>query len=157
MATVANPRKVFNFSLQFTNVPMESMLFQEVNLPDFEIDVVEHGGTNHDIKTGGRVKVGKLVLRKLLRTVNNTESMVFWDWMQMVQSQTLGGGLTPTAYYRGVIVEEFAEDGMTPINRWEFSECWPNKINGQSQKRMASDNTIEEIELSVNMMVKKLA
>ncbi len=157
MATVANPRKVFNFSLQFTGVPIEPMLFQEVVLPDFEIDVVEHGDANYDVKTGGRIKIGKLVLRKLLRTINDTESMVFWNWMEEVQSLTLGGGKTPLTYYRGIIVEEFAEDGLTPINRWEFSECWPNKINGQAQKRQASDNTIEEIEISVNGMVKKMA
>lgn len=154
MATVANPRKVFNFSLQFTKMPIEPMLFQEVVQPDYEIEVVEHGDANYDVKTGGRVKVGKLTLRKLLRTTRDTESMIFWDWMKEVQNPVLGGGGVPSSYYRGVIIEEFAEDGLTPINRWEYSEVWPNKINGQTQKRMSSDNTIEEIELSVNLMNK---
>lgn len=157
MATVANPRKGFNFSLSFTKYPIEPLLFQEVDLPDMEVEVVEHGDANYDVKTGGRVKIGKLILRKLLRTTRDTESMIFWDWMKEVQNIMIGGGGTPNSYYRDIIIEEFAEDGITPINRWEYAETWPNKINGQNHKRMSSDNTIEVIELSVNLADKKVA
>jgi len=96
------------------------------------------------------------MLEKLFRTTKNAESLYFWDWMDQIQNPFVGGGLTPTAYYRTVIIEEFAEDGATVINRWEAYECWPTKINGQSQKRMSSDNTIEKIELSVNNVNKTL-
>ena len=156
MAIVANPRKVFNFSLSFQGVPIEPFLFQSCDLPDREIDVVEHGDTNHDIKTGGRNKVGNITLEKLLRTTRNVESLYFWAWMDMVQSNVTGGGLTPTAYWRTLIVEEFAEDGITPINRWEIYDAWPFKINGQNQKRTSSDNTIEKIELACNDVIKTL-
>lgn len=153
MASIKNPRKVFNFSLTFPGYPIDPFLFQEVVLPDIEIETVEHGDTNYDVKTGGRVKIGKLVLRKLFRS-EKAGSTYFWDWMVQVQDAATGGGLTPDAYYRDIVVEEFAEDGLTPINKWEFFECWPGKINGQSQKRMSSENTIEEIELNVNLVTK---
>jgi phage tail-like protein len=156
MAIVANPRKVFNFSLTIMGVPLEPFLFQKADLPDREIDVVEHGDTNYDVKTGGRNKVGTVVLEKLLRTTRSPESLYFWTWMDLIANPFMGGGLTPLAYWRTAILEEFAEDGLTVINRWELYGCWPFKINGQSQNRQSSDNTIEKIELSVNNVNKTL-
>lgn len=150
MATVKNPRKVFNFSLAIVGQPIDPFLFQEVVQPDVEVETVEHGDTNYDVKTGGRVKVGKIILRKLFRSTKDTESLYFWDWMKQVQDPTTGGGLTPDAYYRDIIVTELGTDGLSVINRWEYLECWPGKINGQTQRRTSSDNTIEEIELNVN-------
>ena len=156
MAIVSNPRKSFNFSLTFVGVPIEPFLFQEADLPDRDIDVVEHGDTNHDIKTGGRNKVGNVTLSKLLRTTRTAESLYFWSWMDMIQNPFIGGGLTPNAYYRTLLLEEFAEDGMTVINRWEIYEAWPFKINGQNHKRQSSDNTIEKVELACNNVNKTL-
>ena len=156
MAIVSNPRKVFNFSLSFPTMPIDPFLFQVCDLPDREIEVVEHGDTDYDVKTGGRQKVGNVTLEKLLRTINSTESIYFWTWMDMVQNPFIGGGQTPLNYYRSAIVEEFAEDGMTVVNRWELYDTWPHKINGQNQKRQSSDNTIEKIELACNNIAKTL-
>ena len=154
MANVANPRKVFNFSFAILGIPLNPFLFQSVDIPDREIEVVEHGDTNYDVKTGGRNKIGNLTLEKLLQTTRSIESVYFWNWMNDIANTTTGGGLPPLQYWKNAILEEFAEDGMTVINRWEIYECWPNKINGQNQKRMSSDNTIEKIEMSVNRIEK---
>ena len=154
MAKVANPRKVFNFSVSFPSLPIDPFLFQVVDLPDREIEQVAHGDTNHDIKTGGRNKTGNITLEKLLRTASDISATYFWDWMDMIANTAIGGGLTPQSYWRTMLVDEFAEDGKTVINSWICEECWPMKINGQNQKRMSSDNTIEKIEMSCNNVSK---
>lgn len=154
MAKVANPRKVFNFSVTIVGAPIDPFLFQSVDIPDREIEQVAHGDTNFDIKTGGRNKVGNIIMEKLLRTTSEIANTYFWDWMDLIQNMQVGGGVTPNAYWRTILVDEFAEDGSTVINSWLLEECWPTKINGQNQKRMSSDNTIEKIELSCNVLNK---
>lgn len=158
MAVIQNPRKNFNFSISFPEVPIQPFLFQKVDLPDSEVEVVEHGDTNFDVKTGGRVKLGAITLEKLLTTKRGAENNHFWDWHLSVSNPFLGGGLPPgpfpTGYWRTMEVVEFAEDGVTVINRWICQNVWPSKINGQSHDRKSSDNTIETIELQVEKIDK---
>lgn len=154
MAKVANPRKVYNFSVSFPESPIDPYLFQNVDIPDREIEQIAHGDVNYDVKTGGRNKFGNGTLEKLLQTQVGAASTYFWDWMDMVSNVQVGGGLTPKEYYRTMLVDEFAEDGITVINSWICEEVWPLKINGQNQKRQSSDNTIEKIEMSINKVSK---
>jgi len=153
MAThVRNPRKEFNFTLQFAPDPIDPWLAQEVNLPDIEIDVTEHGDANHDIKTGGRAKYGAITLNKLLTTTGSDNW--FFDWAASVADTFQGGGLPPMAYWKTLVITELAEDGATAINTWICHEVWPSKINGQKLDRMSSDNSIESVELQVNRVEK---
>lgn len=154
MAKIANPRKAFNFSISFPQLPIEPFLFQKVDLPDSEIEVVEHGDTNYDVKTGGRRKIGNATLEKLLTTTKGSANNYFWDWHDSIANPHIGGGLPPSAYWRTMIVEEFGEDGLTVINRWVCTNTWPSKINGQSHERKSSDNTIESIEMVVEKVDK---
>ena len=62
MAQIKNPRKVFNFSFQIMPLPIDPFLAQKVTIPEVSADVVEHGDTNHDIKTAGRVKYGNIMI-----------------------------------------------------------------------------------------------
>ena len=59
MAQVSNPRKEFNFTIQIAPAPINPFLAQKVEIPEITIDQTEHGDTNHDIKTAGRIKFGK--------------------------------------------------------------------------------------------------
>jgi len=152
MAHVDNPRKGFNFSIDFPLFPINPFLAQEVDIPEVEVDQVEHGDSNHSIKTGGRKKVGNIKIKKILTTTGPDN--YFWDWMILVQDFIAGGGLIPTAYKRAIVITELAEDGLSVINTWDCTGCWPTKINGQSHKRLASDNTIEELELSCDIIDK---
>lgn len=60
-----------------------------------------------------------------------------------------GGGLVPSEYWETAIVNELAEDGVSVLNTWLLEEVWPYKVTGLDLDRMASENTIENIEFSV--------
>jgi len=152
MAHVANPRKDFMFSITFPSFPLEPFLVQKVDLPETDTDQVNHGDTNHDIKTAGRVKYGNIELEKILTTSGS--DTYFWDWQASCQDSLLGGGLTPKQYKRTCIINELAEDGTTIINTWVASGVWPCKIKGQKQDRKSSENTMEGVSLSVDTLEK---
>jgi phage tail-like protein len=152
MAKIENPRKVFNFSIQIVQAPLNNWLAQDVEIPEESIEVTEHGDTNHNIKTGGRHMFGMAKITKLM--LASGSDTYFFDWMASVADVQLGGGLIPTQYKRTLIVNELAEDGGTIINTWTMTGCWPSKRSAISLQRMSSDNTMEEIELCVDKVEK---
>lgn len=151
-AKVKNPRKKFLWQITFVKHPLNPYLFQEVSIPELEIEQVSHGDINRDVKTGGRISVGNLVCRKLESTSGSDTWL--WDWLMSVQDLILGGGLTPSEYWETVRVDELAEDGVSILNSWICEEVWPSKVNSQDLDRMSSDNTLEEIEFSVGTVNK---
>jgi len=151
MANFANPRKGFNFSIQISPDPINPFMFQKVTLPDVEIEEVAHGDTNHDIKTGGRVKYGKLSCEKLMPSRQSDQYIN--AWMVAVASSIIGGGVPPDVYKKVITVTEFAEDGMTPVDVHVYAGCWPSKKNGQELNRMNSDNSIESVEFSIDTAI----
>jgi phage tail-like protein len=152
MAQIENPRKVFNFSIQVANLPINPWLAQEVDIPEESLEVVSHGDTNHDIKTAGRHMYGNMTIRKLMLTSGSDN--YFFDWMASCSDVLLGGGLTPTAYKRTLIITELAEDGGSIINTWIATGCFPSRRSAIALKRTSSDNTIEEVELSIDTLEK---
>jgi len=149
-----SPRKLFNFSISFPGFPYEPFLVQKVSLPDTEVEVAEHSEGIHDVKTGGRIKVGNVTIDNIMRTTLGYESLFFWEWKNLVADAWLNGGVEPSAYYRTMIVKEHGVDGKTVINQWICTECFPIKINGLPLDRKSSDNTTETIELSANIVDK---
>lgn len=152
MAKVSNPRKSFSFTVQIAQLPINPFLVQEVDDPDVEVEQVSHGDTNYDVKTPGRVKVGNGTLRKLMTTDGGDNYM--WDWLESCQDAWIGGGLVPDEAKRTLIISELAEDGTSVLNTYTWEGAWPTKINGNSRKRTASENIIEEIEFSVDRVGK---
>lgn len=148
MAKVSNPRKEFNFSIQVTEAPINPFLCQVVELPEIIVEQAEHGDTNHDIKTAGRVSVGNITIDKILTT--SGADNYFFDWLASCQDMMIGGGLVPDDYKRTILITELAEDGTSALNTWVCQGCWPTKINGQKLDRRSSDNSMEKIELSVD-------
>lgn len=156
MAQVANPRKGFNFRITVINAAgaiLNNFLVQEVSLPETSVDVVEHGDTNHIVKTGGMKKYGMLKIKKLCPAdlTSGLDDFV-WSWINGIQNENLGGGLTPIAYWRTIRIEQLAPNGLTPIAIHTYEECWPTRVNGIDLNRMQSNNVIEDIEFSVNRM-----
>jgi len=131
---------------------MNPWLAQKVNIPDISVDIVEHGDSNHDIKTGGRKKYTTINIDKISTT--DGPDNYFFDWCAGVQDVVIGGGLPPSAYKRIVTIYEYSEDGQTIINTWILTGAWPSKINGIELSRTASDNTIESVELCVDKIEK---
>jgi phage tail-like protein len=145
---IPNPRKNFNFSIQVPG--LNPFLAQQVDIPDFDIDVVEHGDANFLVKTGGMQKYGTCKVSKI-STATAPDNWV-WDWMFQVQDVFAGGGDLPSNYKRSVVIEQFSNDGVTVINTWVLYGCWPSKINGVNFRRKESDNTMEEIEFCVDQV-----
>lgn len=152
MAKIKNPRKKFLWQVTFVKHPINSYLFQSIDLPEKTVEIVEHGDINRTVKTGGRVTTGNMTANKL-ETTSGSDTWL-WDWMSSVQDATLGGGLTPSEYWETVKVDELAEDGTSVINSWILEEVWPTRLNGQNLDRMSSDNTIEQIEFAVGTIDK---
>jgi len=148
MAKFANPRKRFNFSIQISPDPINPFLFQKVTMPDADIEEVPHGDTNHDVKTAGRVTYGKIVCEKLLPS--NQGDAYMWSWFDTCQSSLLGGGAPPDIYKKVITVVEMAEDGATILNTWVAEGVWPSSMPGTEFDRQASDNTIENLEFSID-------
>lgn len=151
-AQVKNPRKKFLFRIRFPKHPFNDYLAQKVTMPDIEIDQVEHGDINRDVKTAGRVKIGNMKVEKLMTTSGPDDWL--HDWLYSCQDHILGGGLTPSQYWEDAVVEELAEDGQTVLNTHMVGEIWPCKVSGLELDRTASENTIEEIEFSVGWVDK---
>lgn len=146
MANVSNPRKQFQFAI--TIAGFSQFYAQKVTLPEEMTDVVEHGDVNFDVKTGGRSKVGKLIIEKI-STATGADNY-FSDWRSEVQNTTLGGGSLPSIYKRTVVIEEFSVDGVTVINTHTYYGCWPSKRDAIELDRKGSENTIEKVELEVD-------
>ena len=149
---IENPRKVFNFSIQVMGAPIDPFLSQKVVVPEISADVVEHGDTNHDIKTAGRVKYSMVQVEKIMTT--SGADNYFFDWLYSCQDPIIGGGLNPTAYKRTITITELAEDGTSILNTWVLTGCWPSKINSMNLSRTESDNTMESLELCVDKIEK---
>lgn len=152
MAKVSNPRKVFSFTVQIAQLPINPFLVQEIDDPDVEVEAVIHGDINHDIKTPGRVKVSNGTMRKLSTTGGADNYM--WDWLESCQDAFIGGGLVPDEAKRTLIISELAEDGTSVLNTFEWIGVWPTKINGLQRRRLNSDNSIEVVEFSIDKVGK---
>lgn len=152
MANVTDPKKVFNFSIATPG--LNNFEAQEVTIPDFEIAVVEHGDTNYDAKTGGKIKFGNITIHKIA----SATSIDTWvhAWIRQVQDAFLGGGQLPQQYQKFLTITQYGPDFVTPTDQYECYAVWPCKVNGIELKRTSSDNVIQTIELSTDRVLKVL-
>jgi phage tail-like protein len=152
MAKFANPRKKFNWSIQISPDPINPFLFQKVTLPDSDIEKVAHGDTNHDINTAGRVTYGNIVCEKL--APSDQGDSYLWAWHDTCQSSVIGGGAPPQIYKKVITIVEMAEDGVTILNTWIAEGVWPTSLPGIELDRMASENTVENVEFAIDTLSK---
>lgn len=148
-AKVPNPRKQFQFGIILAG--LNPFLAQEVKLPDNEFDSIEHGDTNHDIKTAGKRKVGNLTVNRILPA--DSLDVFMKAWIEQIQSFRTGGGDFPSNYKRSIMVEEYSNDNITVIERHIYDGCFPLKVNGRELSRKGSENTMENIEFSVDEVI----
>lgn len=146
MAQIQNPKKRFNFTILIPGV--SEFLVQKVTLPDFELEEVTHGDFNHDIKTAGRAMIGKLTMSKL-SIATGSDSYVM-NYLRQIQDVFSTGGDLPSNYKIGFDIIHYAPDGVTEIDRWIVEGAYPSKISGIELDRQSSENTVEEVEWSVD-------
>lgn len=146
MAKINNPRKQFNF--QITIAGLNPFLCQEVKTPDSEFDIATHGDVNFEVKTAGIKKIGQLTITKIFPV--DFPDTAIRDWGSSIQDTRAGGGALPSEYKRTVLVQQFAPDGVTVLEQWEYDGVWPQKRNGIDFNRKSSENTTQSIEFCVD-------
>lgn len=143
---IPNPRKQFQFNIIIAG--LNPFLVQEVKTPDVDFDSTEHGDTGYLVKTAGIKKISTLTITNIHRA--DFPEILFNMWSRDIMNTTIGGGLPPSMYKKSIIVEEYANDGITVIERTTYLGCWPQKINGKDLSRRGSDNTARTIEFQVD-------
>lgn len=141
MAEVDDPKKVFNFGVIAPGLNPYSV--QECDLPDFDLDIVEHGESNHMVGTAGMIKFGDMTLTKL-RPVSGGDNWI-WDWIQSIQNVITGGGSLPQQYKRNFNVVQYSYDNITITDNWGCNGAIPKKLNGLKLSKTKSENSLEEI------------
>src|SRR6478736_7864227 len=117
MAQIEDPKKVFQFG--FLAAGLNPFEVQKVDIPDFEIEVVEHGDTNYDVKTGGRIKFGDVTLEKL-RPMSGGRGRTnwIWDWIQSIVDTDFGSIGNSFFYKRNNDIVQYNYDGLSITDRW---------------------------------------
>jgi phage tail-like protein len=146
MAQIANTRKVFQFVVEVAG--LNQFEVQTVELPEIEVEAVEHGDTNHSIKTAGRITTGDMTFEKV-RPLPQTDKWA-WEWLNTAQDPFTGGGSLPLNHKQIIIVKEMDTTQTTTINSWYLEGCWVKKVSQSKMDRMSSDNIIETIIFSVD-------
>ena len=143
MAQVANPRKVFHFSIEIDG--FNEFECQSLEIGEAEVEAVAHGDTNHDVYTPGRIKCGTVKLEKL-RPSPGSDTWA-WDWLFAAQNPETGGGSLPQDVKKTLVVRETDSTGLVILNTWQIEDCWVMKVSRTKFDRNSSDNIIETVEL----------
>lgn len=157
MSTLLNPRKAFAFRISFPGQPaLPVFSVQSVTMPEETVEPVEHGLGNSRIKTAGQYIAGDATLERIMPATDNQASRdvnkFFRDWMRLAQDPIVGGGTDPILYKQVVLIEELANDGITVLNSYLLNGAWPTKINGREYKRSESNNVVESVDLSTDVV-----
>lgn len=146
MAQVTDPKKAFQFNIFAAG--LNPYAAQDVNIPDFDIEVVEHGDTDHDVKTAGRIKYGNVTVTKL-RPIGIGDSWV-WAWIERIRNSTTGGGQLARQYKQNISIVQLSYDNITITDEWKCEGAWPTRVNGLALSRTKSENSMETVELAID-------
>lgn len=145
MGLVANPVKAFNYRVEVDG--LAAGLCQDVQLPEIEIETVEHGEENEYVETPGKVRVGEAVLQNLV-PIEGDENWAY-EWLTTAQDAENGGGGLREDYTRTVTVLQLAPDKTTTVRRHILTESWCKKLAHNNLAVGSSDNTMQTVTLSV--------
>jgi len=143
MAGFANPIRAYRFRVEIAG--KDQWAIQEVEPPEVGLSVIAHGGGDRDIKTASKKTIGNATL-KYLKGLEDKE-LFGTLWIE----QCLKG--LPSAYKRNIVVKELANDGITTINTQVWVGCFPVRKQRNTHNRLADENVIEELELSVDEVI----
>jgi len=150
MAQIEDPKKAFQFG--YLAPGLNPYMVQKADIPDYDIEISEHGDTNYDVKTAGRIKFGNITLENL-RAQSQDDNWV-WRWIQSIVDPISGSIGNPLDYKRSHDIVQYDYDGLTVTDRWRLLGVFPIKINGQKLDRTKSENAMDSITLSVDRVVK---
>jgi len=136
MADPNNPITNFHFIVNFGG---ETTTFQEVILPESEIQVIEYRDGS-DVsssvrKIPGLVKYSNLILRRGL-----TKSLELYEWFKQTKQGTLE---------RRDIIVSILNKEREPFATWKFKNCWPTKYSGSALNAKGNEIIIETLEIAI--------
>ena len=126
-------------SSRFTvNFGGDTVNFQEVILPDSEIEVIEYRDGSDVLssvrKYPGLTKYSNLILKRGM-----TKSKELYEWFK----QTKQGRLERRDITVSILNEE-----NEPFAAWKMKNCWPTKYSGSALKAKDSGIMIETVEIA---------
>ena len=126
-------------SSRFTvNFGVDTVNFQEVILPDSEIEVIEYRDGSDVLssvrKYPGLTKYSNLILKRGM-----TKSKELYEWFK----QTKQGRLERRDITVSILNEE-----NEPFAVWKMKNCWPTKYSGSALKAKDSGIMIETVEIA---------
>ena len=131
----SKPLSRLKFMVEFGG---ESTSFQEVVLPESEIEVTEYRDgsdvTSSVRKFPGLVKYSNLVLKRGM-----TKSQDPYDWFK----QTKQGRIERRDIAVSILNEE-----NEPVAIWKMKNCWPTKYSGSTLKAGDSGIVVEALEIA---------
>jgi phage tail-like protein len=135
MSGSIQPISNFNFTVNFGG---ENINFQEVILPESEIEVIEYRDGS-DVSSSvrkfpGLTKYSNLILK---RSMTRTQDM--YEWFK----QTKQGNLEKRDITVSILNEE-----KEPLAVWKMRSCWPTKYSGSTLKAKNSEIVIETLEIA---------
>lgn len=152
MAQIEDPKKAFQFG--YLAPGLNPYAVQQADIPDFDVEITEHGDLNYDVKTGGKMKFGDITLNNLRPVSAGIGSNWVWDWIQSIVNVADGSIGNPIAYKQSHDIVQYDYDNITVTDRWRCFGVFPKKINGQKLDRTKSENSMENITLSVDRVIK---
>ena len=134
MAECNDPTTNFQFIVSFGG---ETTTFQEVILPESEIEVIEYR-EGSDVSSGvrkipGITKYSNLVLKRGL-----IKSSKLYEWFK----QTKQGTLERRAITISILNEE-----REPFAIWKLTNCWPTKYSASKLNAKGNEVIIETLEI----------
>ena len=136
MAVDKNPITNFKFIVNLGDG--ESTFFQEVILPDSEVEIIEYRDGSDVLsssrKISGRTKYTNLILKRGL-----VRSQELFDWFK--QSKQGAPDL------RDITISILNQENE-PFATWKLRNCWPTKYFGLTLNSTQSGVVIETIEIA---------
>lgn len=134
MAECNDPTTNFQFIVNFGG---ESTTFQEVILPESEIEVIEYR-EGSDVSSGvrkipGIIKYSNLVLKRGL-----IKSSKLYEWFKQTKQGTLE---------RRDITISILNEEREPFAIWKLTNCWPTKYSSSKLNAKGNEVIIETLEI----------
>lgn len=137
-----NIAKTYKWLIEIDGV--DAMLIQECTLPDIEQGVIEisRAVNEENMKIPSKRKIGTLTCKKLIPT-DEVETWAY-DWLKDANE----GNRASYAKFANLIL--LAEDGVSPVRKYDLGEIFPMKISTESLNRTSEDALYETVEFAVS-------
>jgi len=129
-----SPTTNFQFTVNFGG---ETTAFQEVILPESEIEVIEYRDGSDVLsnvrKIPGRTKYTNLILKRGL-----IKSSELYDWFKQIKQGSIE---------RRDITVNILNEEKEPFATWKLRNCWPTKYSGSTLNAKGNEVVIETLEI----------